>query len=139
MKEQDLLTEENKLDRKVFRTLRKRILIFFTSLLFFMYFLHYFGSWSMNRTESTNTYSEVSNWKVNYFYTNKCVLFNNSHTGEVYESEQDYKKNYSSSFWVILNSFRFTFTGHILIWIIFGGVILILYAFTDTKQKKGIS
>lgn len=135
MDEQDILLEESKPTRKLFQTKEKWAFIIAISLLLFIYFLHFFGDWSMSRTETISNGEKMSR-EVSYSYENKCLLFNQSHIDEVYESEKTYKKNSNSLRWVIINSFRFTFTGHIITWLIIMGTLFILYWFADSNKNK---
>ena len=129
MNEQAMLSEEKNTGRKVLRKERRQLFTVFICLVLIVIFLHLFGNWSTSHiTTSRNNGTELISREIKYTYDNDCLLFNESHTGEV-------PNNSNSLLWIVLNSFRFTFVDHFIFWLASAGVTLILYGFfKDTKK-----
>lgn len=139
MKNHDLLGEEHKPSRRVLFVLRKWILLTAVTLLILLFCLHFLGFWTSSDTEITTKSGKIATKSVGFFYNNQCLLFNQSHQGEVFQSEEEYRNGSDSFLWIILNSFRFTFVDHGLIWWIFGGAAFAIYGFIDLRLDKQIA
>jgi len=137
MNEQQILSEENNSNRKAFGKQRKWI--FIGSLLFVLsiYILHWFGSWSTNYSQTiTKNGSELSSQEINFTFNNRCLLFNETHSVDVYKTEGETKNNDNNLSWITLHSLRFTFIDHFLVLLIWLGVMFILYGFTEPERNK---
>lgn len=135
MSKQDVLSEECKPHGKVFQTKERWAIIIAISLLGCVMFLHFFGDWSTSRTVTISSEEEMSR-ETKYSYENKCLLFKQSHLAEVSDSGKGYNRNSNNLLRIVLNSFRFTFTGHIVSWLIIIGTLIILYWFADSNKNR---